>query len=110
MLTSGQPCNFFDKNQNFYGSSYIYKVSYPLHNFFLKKLAQANLDTMVKYPLPGIGLSIFYLLSLFLLNCEKIINPFHVSVSKQCANYSSCYNVCGPIGVEGVQTYNEEKE
>ena len=67
-------------------------------------------DTMVKYPLPGIGLSIFYLLSLFLLNCEKIINPFHVSVSKQCANYSSCYNVCGPIGVEGVQTYNEEKE
>ena len=67
-------------------------------------------DTMVKYPLPGIGLSIFYLLSLFLLNCEKIINPFHVSVSKQCANYSSCYNVCGPIGVEGMQTYNEEKE
>ena len=52
MLTSGQPCNFFDKNQNFYGSSYIYKVSYPLHNFFLKKLAQANLDTMVKYPPP----------------------------------------------------------
>ena len=106
------------KIKNSYDSCYIYKVSCPLHNSFTEKLAQANLtyspppprDTMVKYPLPGIGLSIFYLLSLFLLNCEKIINPFHVSVSKQCANYSSCYNVCGPIGVEGVQTYNEEKE
>ena len=87
------------------------KISSSKFNQNLNKLPPPPpRDTMVKYPLPGIGLSIFYLLSLFLLNCEKIINPFHVSVSKQCANYSSCYNVCGPIGVEGVQTYNEEKE
>ena len=55
-------------------------------------------------------LSIFYLLSLFLLNCETILNPFHVSVSKQSANDSSCYNVDGLVGVESMQTYNEEKE
>lgn len=74
MLTSGQPCKSFDKNQNFYGSSYIYKVSYPLHNLFLKKLAQKNLDTMVKYPspplpfpLPPAGFIFFYQLLIFLV-------------------------------------------
>ena len=40
--------NFLMKIKNSYDSCYIYKVSCPLHNFFLEKLAQANLS----YPPP----------------------------------------------------------
>ena len=45
------------KIKNSYDSCYIYKVSCPLHNFFLEKLGQRSgkfaitpRDTMVKYP------------------------------------------------------------
>ena len=43
MLTSHNHANFLMKIKNSYDSCYIYKVSCPLHNFFLEKLAQANL-------------------------------------------------------------------
>ena len=46
--------NFLMKIKNSYDSCYIYKISCPLHNFFLEKLAQANLPyPPPPYPPPG---------------------------------------------------------
>ena len=68
---------FWWKSRNSYDSCYIYKVSCPLHNFFLQKLAQAICptprNTMVKPSGIGLKSSYLYLGGKFLLMIERLV-------------------------------------